>query len=99
MFVADGLRGVRFADGAVEPCARVFAMGFAGHGQTPFSEVLFEKRPVFVRNITYLANAERVQLLFGDLADTGNLTDIERREKLGFLSGNNVEHAVRLGFS
>jgi hypothetical protein len=46
VFVADGLGLQACADFFVEPAAGVEAVGFAGQGQAPFAEALFEKRLV-----------------------------------------------------
>ena len=52
---------------------------------------------VEARQVAHFADAERVQILLHDLADAGNLADVERREEVGLLAGNDPQHAVGLG--
>ena len=47
--------------------------------------------------VSDLANAQAVQVLFGDFADAGNLAHVERSQEVCFLSGHDPEHAVGLG--
>ena len=81
----------------VEPAAGVEAARFAGEREAPLAEALLEEVVIERGEVADFADAERVQVLLGDLADARNLADVERREESGFAPGNDPEDAVGLG--
>src|SRR6266540_3298818 len=97
MLVTDRLRVFLLAKGRVEPSARVKTERFAGQRQSPLAELALEKCPVQGGQVTNLANAELVQILFGYLADARDFSHIERREKTRLLARQHPEHTIRLG--
>ncbi len=96
MLVADRFRVAAFADFSIEPAACVLAARFPGQREPPFSETFFEQRAVERRQIAHLADAAGVEIPFRHLADSGNLANVERRQKLGFLAWNDPQYAIRL---
>src|ERR1700681_112632 len=81
VLVADGLGVVALADLAVEPSAGVLAASFAGQRQPPFSEAIFEKSLVELRQVADLADAAAVKIAFGYFTDSRDLAHIERSQK------------------
>ena len=84
MLVADGLGAFVLPDLRVEPAAGVEAAGFAGERESPLAEALLEEVVIEPGEVADFADAERVEVLLGDLADARDLADVERREESGF---------------
>ena len=81
----------------IEPAARVHAARFSGQRQPPLAEMLAQEFFFESSEIAYLANAPGLQILFGDLADAGDFSHIERREKARLFARQHPENAVGLG--
>ena len=62
VLVADGLGVVFGRNFAIEPSASVLTSGFAGEGQSPFSEAIFQFAFFQPGQIADLLDAERVQM-------------------------------------
>ena len=97
VFMADRLGIGIGADFAVEPAAGVFTAGLPRQRQSPFSEAFFQEGLVKTSEVSDLANAQAVQVLFGDFADAGNFAHVERSQEVRFLSGHDPQHAIGLG--
>ena len=95
--MADGLRAVVRADFGIEPAAGIQAARFAGQRHAPLAEALFEEGLVQARQVADLADAQRVEVLFGHLADARNLAHVERRQERRLAAGHHPQHAVGLG--
>src|SRR3974390_311946 len=77
MFMADGFGTGVFADRGIEPASGVQAARLSRQRQTPLAEAFCEKLFVELRQAAHAADAQRVQVLLRDLADAGNLANIE----------------------
>src|ERR1700694_2892262 len=97
MLMADGIGGVGLAALPVEPPAGVLAASFAGQRQPPFSEAIFEKSLVELRQVADLADAAAVKIAFGYFTDSRDLAHIERSQKPCLASWRNPQNPVRLG--
>src|SRR5258708_36816257 len=95
MFVADGLGIGVGSDFTIEPAAGIFTARFARQRQSPFPEAFLEESLVESSQISDLANAQTVQVLFRDFTDTGNVSHVERSQKFCFLSGHDPKNPVR----
>src|SRR6266853_6816622 len=67
VLVADGFGVFAVANLAVEPPAGVLAASLAGQRQPPFSEAVFEKTLVELRQVADLTDAAAVKIAFGYL--------------------------------
>ncbi len=97
MFVTDRLGLGIGADFTIEPAAGIFTAGFPRQRQSPFPEAFFEKSLVETSQVADFVNAQAVQILFGDLADAGNLAHVQRSQEIGFLTGYNPKDPVGFG--
>src|ERR1700681_4068387 len=84
VLVADGLGVVALADLAVEPSSGVLAASFAGQRQPPFSEAVFEKSLIELRQIADFTDAAAVKIAFGYLAYPRDLAYVEGSQKPRF---------------
>ena len=66
---------------AVEPAAGVQAARLSGQRESPLAEMLAQEFFIERRQIADLADAPGLQILFGHLADAGDLADVERRQE------------------
>src|SRR6516164_1771861 len=96
VLVADRLRVLAIADVAIEPSARILATRLAGECHSPFAETAFERALIDGRKIADTADAEPLQVLLGDLADSRHFADFERCEETRFETRHDPQDAVRL---
>ena len=97
VFVADGFGIGIGADFAIKPSTSIFAARFAGQRQPPFAKMFFEKSIVKAARSPTCRMPKRMQILLRDFANAGDIAHIQRREKFGFLSGNDPQNSVRFG--
>src|ERR1041385_5969809 len=98
MLVTDRLRRIDFSDRAFEPCACILAARLPRQGEPPFPQMLFKIALTMPRDIGNGANSQGMKLLLGHFADTRDVSNVKRSEKLRLLSGYNVQNAVGLCF-
>src|SRR5215469_10583583 len=88
MLMADRFRVVAIANFPREPCTRILAASFPSKSQGPFPEALFQEALFQICQIDNFANPASVQVFFGDLANAGNLSNVQRSKESRLLSWN-----------
>jgi hypothetical protein len=97
VLVTDGFGAGFGADFRVEPAPGIEAAGFAGEGEAPLAEALFEESGIEPGEVADTADTHLAKAFAGHFADAGDAADVERGEDSGLHAGLHPEDAVGLG--
>ena len=97
VFAESVILGNGFGLGVDQEFVGIAAAGFAIESGAPLAKDFFEAFLGIGGELLDGLNTECVEGAFGDFADAGNFSDMERSEETCFLTGNDPDEAAGLG--